>query len=169
MCLAPATVGGCRPSYRALLPPPQYAACVSSSSATAPGGSCVGLWTSPQCAWCPSRRRRMNVACLFFATAPGGSSVGLSGRRRDCRCREFRLVLVFGVFTASPRESREREQRELRRSELAVWQSLAELDESFPGGYFSSHSDHGVEFGPHDTIRGPPRVAGAFLPTKGTL
>ncbi|EJK73352.1 hypothetical protein THAOC_05029, partial [Thalassiosira oceanica] len=88
--------------------------------------------------------------CFFFATAPGGSCVGL---REDAV-----NVDVVNSFARSPAE--------IRGPEFDDRERLVELDESIPGGYFSSHSEYPVDSGTHDKIE-VRRAAGRVLPRKG--
>ncbi|EJK50722.1 hypothetical protein THAOC_30188, partial [Thalassiosira oceanica] len=156
---------------RALLPPPQHAGCLSSSRPPPAGAPSVFGTRRMRCwPWGrPARRRRItgrrrsNAACLsFFASAPGTSCVGLWKRMHCAGClssRAPRAKLRRSWFTAPPcssrrpgrfsgvvtsylhAASREREQRELRRSEFVDRESPVELEETIPGSYVSSKSE----------------------------
>ncbi|EJK56058.1 hypothetical protein THAOC_24125 [Thalassiosira oceanica] len=106
------------------------------------------------------------------ATTPGGSSVGLRDvaavRRVSFETPRQPVCFLVGIMSrcaAFPRE------RELRRSVFVDWESLVELGESFPGSYFSSHSEDLCRLvGLARTTRSSEvRRAGRVLSTKGTL
>ena len=129
-----------------------------------------------------SRRRSSKARCLFIRepAPPGAPSVSghrditLSVLLPPPPASLLRLdEAVSGVVSASYLFVFSANSTTARAQSAAVppfvdWESLVELDERFPGSYFSSKSETGSKFVGHDTTRGSPAVAGGRdLPIEG--